>query len=449
MNFIPNASMTPAMLMEIGVKTIDDLFQDIPKSVRLKKLNLSQGLSQMETERELRRIASMNKSCCDLLSFLGGGIKPHYRPAVVKAICSRAEFYTAYTPYQPEASQGFLQAMFEYQSMIAEFTGMDIANCSLYDGVTALGEAVLMCTRIQRKHTFLIPQHIAWEKKSVAHNYSKGPGIQIKEIPYETATGKLNIEELKRQIDDSVAGVYIENPNFFGIFEDQIDTIQQIVHNAGALLVVGIDPLSLGITRPPGEYQADVVIGEGRALGNPMDYGGSTLGIFACRKEYLRQTPGRIIGMTTDRDGKRAFCMALQTREQHIRRGRATSNICTNEGLCALAATTYLAWNGSRGFEEVGKANFEKGQQLAQMLTSLDGFDLTFDAVHFNEFVITCPQDPCTINKALLAKGIHGGLPLKPWFSELKNELLFGVSEVYTEEDFQRLTSALQEVVHV
>jgi glycine dehydrogenase subunit 1 len=449
MNFIPNASITPAMLREIGVKKIDDLFQDIPKSVRLKNLNLSQSLSQLETDRYLREIASTNKSCCDLLSFLGGGIKPHYRPPVVKAICSRAEFYTAYTPYQPEVSQGFLQAMFEYQSMIAELTGMDIANCSLYDGVTALGEAVLMCTRLLQRNTFLLPQHISWEKKSVACNYSRGPGITIKEIPYETSTGKLDIKELERQIDDSVSGVYIENPNFFGIFEDQIDIIQQIVHDAGALLVVGIDPLSLGITRPPGDYQADVVIGEGRALGNPMDYGGSTLGIFACRKEYIRQTPGRIIGMTTDKAGKRAFCMALQTREQHIRRGKATSNICTNEGLCALAATTYLAWQGGRGLEEIGKANFEKGQELAHHITALDGFDLMFHAVHFNEFVIKCPDDPKQINKKLLTRGIHGGLPLEPWFPQLKNGMLLGVSEVYTKEDFQRLTTALQEVVHV
>jgi len=449
MKFIPNSTTKDVMLKEMGLTDIDELFSDIPKKIRIDQLNLSKGLSQQETEQKLRNISNKNKSFHDMPSFLGGGTKPHYIPSVVKSNISRSEFYTAYTPYQSEASQGFLQAMFEYQSMIAELTGMDIANCSLYDGVTALGEAALMCTRINRKKTFIIPKNICQEKKSVLQNYTKGPEITIKEASYDNKTGKIDIDELKKQIDGDTAGVYIENPNFFGVFEDDIENIREIVKDAGSLLVIGVDPLSLGIVKSPGEYGADIVLGEGRALGNPMDFGGSTLGIFACKKEFLRQLPGRIIGMTKDAEGNCAFCMALQTREQHIRRGRATSNICTNEGLCALAATVYLSWLGNSGLEELGKVNFEKGQQLANRITSIDGFEKMFTGSHFNEFVVKCPHDVNKINKKLLKKGVQGGLILDRWYPELKNCMLFGVSEVHRDEDVEKLVSLLKEVSHV
>jgi len=241
----------------------------------------------------------------------------------------------------------------------------------------------------------------------------------------------------------------MENPNFFGVFEDDVDKISKIIKDAGSLFVVGADPLSLGIVKGPGGYGADIVLGEGRALGNPMDFGGSTLGIFACKKEFLRQLPGRIIGMTKDAEGNRAFCMALQTREQHIRRGRATSNICTNEGLCALAATVYLSWLGNSGLEELGKVNFEKGQQLADRITSVAGFEKMFTSSHFNEIVIKCPQNVNKINKKLLKKGVQGGLILDRWYPELKNCLLFGISEVHSDEDVEKLVSLLKEVSHV
>ena len=450
MKFIPNSEIKKSMLSEIGLKNIDDLFSDIPKKIKAKELDLTEGLTQIEVERKLRTIALKNKSCCDLLSFIGGGIKPHYVPSVVRSICSRGEFYTAYTPYQSEASQGFLQAMFEYQSMITEITGMNIANCSLYDGVTALGEAALMCSRIGRKkNSFLIPNNISWEKKSVLHNYTKGAGLKIKEIQYNKKTGKLDIDNLKKIIDENTAGVYIENPNFFGIFEDEIENISKIVHDSGSLLVVGVDPISLGLIRNPGSYNADIVIGEGRALGNAMDFGGSSLGLFACKKEFLRQMPGRIIGMTKDKAGKRAFCMALQTREQHIRRGKATSNICTNEGLCSLAAGVYMSWLGEDGFEKLSKQNFENGQKLAKKINSIDGFKLMFPSIHFNEFVIKCPNDPKEINKNLLLKNIHGGLVLEEWFRELKNCMLVGITEMYTDDDINIFTSLLKEASNV
>ena len=449
MKFVPNSSIKDTLLKETGLNNIEDLFSDIPKKIRINDLDMPIGISQQETEQKLRKIAGKNKSSHDMLCFIGGGVKPHYIPSAVKSIISRSEFYTSYTPYQSEASQGFLQAMFEYQSMIAEITGMDVANCSLYDGVTALSEAALMCTRIIKKNTFVIPHNISWEKKCVLKNYAKGPEIKIKAISYDKKTGKVDLDELKKAIDDDTAGVYIENPNFFGIFEDDIEIIGKIVKDAGALFVIGINPISLGITKSPGEFGADIVLGEGRSLGNPMDFGGSTLGIFACKKEFLRQMPGRIIGMTKDTDGNRAFCMALQTREQHIRRGKATSNICTNEGLCALAASVYLSWLGSNGLENLSKINFENGQNLSKKITSIDGFDLIFKGVHFNEFVIKCPDNPKKINNKLLQRKIHGGLILKDQYPELKNCILFGISEIHTNKEINTLVSALEDVSNV
>lgn len=447
MKFIPNSSVKQEMLKEIGLKDIDELFSDMPKKIRINDLKLPKGISQQETEKKLKKIADKNKSYNELLSFLGGGIKPHYIPAVVKSIISRSEFYTSYTPYQSEASQGFLQAMFEYQSMIAEITGMDVANCSLYDGVTALSEAALMCARITRKSTFIMPHNISHEKKCVLQNYGKGPGIKIKEIDYDKKTGKIDLGQLRQAIDKETAGVYIENPNFFGIFEDDINEINKIVKDAGSLLVVGVDPISLGITKSPGEYGADIVIGEGRSLGNPMDYGGSSLGIFACKKEHLRQMPGRVIGLTKDTEGKRAFCMALQTREQHIRRGKATSNICTNEGLNALAATVYLSWLGSKGLQKLAIDNFEIGQKFAKEISSIGGFEKMFSGAHFNEFVVKCPIDASKLNKRLLNKNIQGGQVLEAQYPELKNSMLLGITELYNDDDIEQFVSALKEVL--
>lgn len=445
MKFIPNSVIKKNILNELKLKDINILFSDIPKKIRINHLNISDGLSQQDTEERLRRIGKNNKSTNKFSIFLGGGIKPHYIPAIVKSIISRSEFYTSYTPYQPEASQGFLQAMFEYQSLIAELTGMDVANASLYDGATSLGEAALMCTRINKKRTFVIPSNISWDKRSILRNYTNGAGIKIKEIAYNTETGECDIDSLIKNVDDETTGVYIENPNFFGIFEEKIKEIKEVVKNNQSIFVVGIDPLSLGIMKSPGEYGADIVVGEGRCLGNPMDFGGSSLGIFACKTEFLRQIPGRIIGMTRDKDGNRGFCMTLQTREQHIRRGKATSNICTNEGLCALAATTYLSWLGSKGLEELGRINYYKGQELANKITSIDGFKRVFAGIHFNEFVIECP-DVYKTHKKLLTKNIHGGLILNGNYPELKNCMLIGVTEIHSDESIEKLITTLGEI---
>jgi len=446
MKLIPNSCLKDFMLKDIDLNKIDDLFFDIPNKIKIKELNLPLGLSQQDIEKKLRKIGSKNQSFYDILSFLGGGIKQHYIPSVVKSIISRAEFFTAYTPYQCEASQGFLQAMFEYQSMIAELTGMDVANASLYDGATALGEAALMSTRLNGRKKFVIPGNISWEKKSVLKNYLKGPNIELVEIPFDIETGKIYLNHLKNNVDENTSGVYIENPNFFGVFEDDVDNIVEIIKNTDSLFIVGIDPISIGISKSPGEYGADIVIGEGRALGNFMDFGGSSLGIFSCKKEYVRQMPGRIIGLARDKDGKRAFCMTLQTREQHIRRGKATSNICTNEGLCAIAAVSFLSTLGGDGLENLSRTNFENAQKLAGKIKSVNGYKMMFSGVHFNEFVIKCDKDPNTINKKLLKRGIQGGLVIDNWYKELKNCMLFGTTEMHSESDFEALVSALKEV---
>ena len=446
MKFIPNSEIKEEMLKDIGLKKIDDLFIDIPEKIRLKELNLPKGISQQEMDRKMRDISSRNKSCNEFLCFLGGGIKNHYIPPVVNSITSRSEFYTAYTPYQAEASQGFLQAMFEYQSMIAELTGMDVSNCSLYDGVTGLSEAALMCTRITKRNSFIIPDNISREKKSVLNNYTLGINLKIKEISFDEKTGKINLDDLEKNVNNNTAGVYIENPNFFGIFEDDIEQISKIVKDAGSLFVVGVDPLSLGVTKSPGEYGADIVIGEGRVFGNPMEFGGCGLGVFSCKKEYLRQIPGRVVGLTTDREGKRGFCMALQTREQHIRRAKATSNICTNEGLCSLSAVVYLSWLGGIGLFEIAKENLEKSYKLREMISKVDGFSLRFTGLHFNEFVIKCRNKPENIVKKLLANNIQIGPLLGNQFKNLNDCLLIGITELHSIKDIEQLVSALKEV---
>jgi len=298
-------------------------------------------------------------------------------------------FFTSYTPYQSEASQGFLKAMFEYQSMIASITGMDIANCSLYDGATAIGEAALMATRITKKKTFLIPSNLSSEKKSVLMNYGQGADLTIKEFTFDKKTGCIDIKNLEKIINEQCSAVYLEIPNVFGILEKNIDTIEKLVHNNNSLFIIGIDHIALGIIQSPGDLGADIVIGEGRSLGNPMDFGGSSLGLFACKSKYIRQIPGRLIGLTLDADENEAFCMTLQTREQHIRRGRATSNICTNEGLCSLAAVSYLSLLGANGLQKLSEENFEKGQYLKEQIIKISiCFPFKSMVRHNVEFII-------------------------------------------------------------
>lgn len=445
MNYIPNLEFKEEILKEISIKSIDDLFSDIPESVRIDRLNLPDGKTEMEVKKEVTDTLKKNKRT---LSFLGGGVYDNYVPSAVKAIIQRSEFYTSYTPYQPEVSQGMLQAMFEYESMIADLTGMDAANASMYDWATSLAEAVLMCSRMTRKNEFVIPKNIHWEKKGVLRNYAKGAKLKIKEIGYDEKTGEINLDELKSTVNDNTAGVYVENPNFFGVFEENIAEIKNIVGKT--LLVVGINPLTLGIIKSPGEYEADIVVGEGQSLGSSMNFGGPLLGLFACKKEYVRQMPGRLIGMTKDSDGRRAFCMTLQTREQHIRREKAASNICTNESLCALSAVAYLSLLGGDGLEKIGKDLVSKTKFLADEINKIDGYKAPlFNSHHFNEFIVKTKKDTNRIHKRLLESGIDSGIVLNQYFPELGNTMLCAVSETHSEEDMLRLINTLREVGHV
>jgi len=454
--YIPNSQLEikREMMREIGIRTIDELYADIPEKYVLKKpLDLPEGMSEFEVKRHVEALLSRNKTCTDMPIFLGAGCWPHYVPAVVKEIVQRSEFLTSYTPYQAEVSQGMLQALFEYQSMICELTAMDVANCSMYDWASALGEAARMASRVTKRNEILIPKIIHPERKAVLHVYAEPAEIRVKEIAYNRETGQLNINDLESKISEKTAAVYIENPSYLGFIEAQVEEIGKLAHDHGALFIVGVDPTSLGILKPPGEYGADIVIGEGQPLGNPMNFGGPLLGIFACRQDQnmIRQMPGRIIGLTTTVDGSRqGFCMALQTREQHIRREKATSNICSNEALCAVAAAVYLVLLGPHGLRELGEAIMYKANYAMHLLSKIDGLKVpVFKAPHFKEFTVNF--DPAGLkaeaHEALLRKGVHGGKNISKDFPELGETALYCVTEIHSEEEIKLLAAALEEVV--
>lgn len=422
------------MFKYIGIKSIDELFEDIPKEIRINGLDLDEAKEEMEVEHEIKKILEKNKSFFDMPSFLPI-IKPHYVPAAVEEIVGRQEFYTSYTPYQAEASQGILQAMFEYQSVICELTGMDAANVSMYDSASALGEAVLMAYRLKKKKKIVIPSNIFWHKKSVLKNYVKGIGIEIVEVNYDEE-GRMNLDIYEKD----VAAIYIENPNFFGVMEQRYDKIKEMKERNDALLIAGVDVLHLAIFNPPSYYGADIVIGEGY-FGNFMNFGGPLLGIFACRKEFLRQMPGKIVGMTTDRKGKRAFCLTLQTREQHIRRSKATSNICSNEALCCIAFLAYVALLGRNGLRRVALKNMENARYMANKLEKI-GFKIPYKNF-FNEFVAISPIDAKKLNEKLYERGIQGGLIL----NEIKNGILFGLTEMHSKKIIDFVVNSIKEIM--
>jgi len=446
MTYIPNISQKEQMLKEIGYSSIDELFSDIPEDIRINGLNLADSISEFELRKEFNEIISANRSVTEVTSFLGAGAYQHSIPALVPAILNRSEFYSCYTPYQPELSQGMLQALFEYQSLVAELTAMDAANTSMYDSPTGLGEAALMAARITRKNEFIIPKSMHWDKLSVLKNYVRWVGLKIKEIPYIQETGELDLDALKSELNENTAGVYIENPNLFGVFESCITEIKEMLGKA--LLVVGVNPISLGIVKPPGEYGADIVLGEFQPFGNPLNFGGPFNGLFACRKEYIRKMPGRIIGLTQDSEGRQAFCMTLQTREQYIRRDKATSNICTNEALCALGSALHLAALGKNGLKELAKQNILRGQYLASKLGEISGIQAPlFTSKHFNEFVINFDGDSENILDKLTKQNILGGIPLKNHFPELGEAVLMATTEVHTVQEYINLVDALNQIV--
>ena len=438
-------SQEKEMLDALGLTSMDDLFSDVPPAVRTDGLALPPGRSEIEVMRQLKGVLAKNLSADDHPCFLGGGIYHHFVPAAVRTIVMRSEFITSYTPYQPEISQGILQALFEYQSYIAELTGLDAVNSSNYDVSTALGEAATMCHRINEKRKFLIPEALNWEKKSVLHNYVKGPGLEVVEYAYDPYTGGIDLDDLKGKVDENVSGLYAELPNLFGVVEPKVTQLKQLFPDLA--LVVGANPIALGAYKAPGEYGADIVIGEGQPLGLGMNFGGPLLGIFACRQEHVRKMPGRVIGMTKDLDGERAFCMTLQTREQHIRRSKATSNICTNEALMAVAATAYLSILGKEGLMNLARVNMARAKRLMDLIGEIEGFDSPFfEGHHFNEFVVRSPIRPEKLNKLLLKRGIIGGLPLGKHVPQLDDHLLLATTEVHSDADQDRLVEVLREV---
>jgi len=444
------------MMQQIGIKSIEELYADVPKNFRLKqRLNLPKPLSEHEVRQHLEALLHKNKSCRDMPIFLGAGCWPHHVPAAVDSIIQRTEFLTSYTPYQPEISQGMLQAMFEYQSMICELTTMDMANSSMYDWASALGEAVRMAVRINHRTEVLVPKLIHPERYATLQTYVEPLKLHIKSGGYNPETGVLSLENLKHQVSEKTTAVYIENPSYLGFVETQVEEIAQITHDKGALFIVGVDPTSLGVLKPPGEYDADIVVGEGQPLGNHLNFGGPLLGLFACRgeMELIRQMPGRVIGMTTTLTGdKTGFCMALQTREQHIRRERATSNICTNEALCALASSAYLALLGPKGLRELGEIIMMKTQYAMEQLAKIKGVKAPlFKALHFKEFTVNFDKTGKTVralHQTLLKRhGIHGGKNVSREFPELGQTALYCVNETHSKTGIDQLTKALSSIL--
>jgi len=454
--YIPNTrEIRGQMLREMGVASVDELFADIPAKIRLRReLKLPGPMSELEVKRHVQAMLARNRPFTQMPSFLGGGVWLHHIPAHVRELVRRSEFLTSYTPYQPEVSQGMLQALFEYQSMICELTGMDVANASMYDWATSLGEAALMCARVTGRRKFIVPKLINPERFSTLQNYVSGPGLELIKIGYDSRTGQFDLFQLRKELGQDVAGVYVENPSYLGFLETQVNEIERAAHEAGALFVVGVNPISLGLLRAPGDYGADIVIGEGQPLGNPVSFGGPLLGIFACRDEVklVRQMPGRLIGMTTALDGKiRGYVMVLQTREQHIRRERATSSICSNEALCGVAAAIYLASLGPRGLRELGEACAANASYAMRKLRAIKGLKVPiFDVPHFNEFTLNCDDigmSAAKLNAELLKQNIQGGKPLRGEFPELGETSLMCVTELHSKEDIDRLVSALAEIV--
>lgn len=443
-------------MREIGIKNIDELFADIPKQCFLKEpLNLpADALPEFELRKNVETLLSKNKTCNDMPVFLGAGCWPHYVPAVVREIVQRSELLTSYTPYQPEIAQGMLQALFEYQSMICELTNMEVSNCSMYDWASALGEAARMTARVKGKNEILIPKIIHPERKETLQAYTEPAGIKIKTVGYDAETGQINLQDLKSKISDKTAAVYVENPSYLGTIETQVDDISRETHENSALFVVGVDPTSLGILKSPGDYDADIVVGEAQPLGNAMNFGGPLLGIMACRDDMalIRQMPGRVIGLTSTMDGaKNGFCMTLQTREQHIRREKATSNICSNEALCAVASAVYMALLGPEGMRELGETIMYKANYALQLISRVHRVKApVFSSAHFKEFTVNFDESGLTakeVNAKLLQRKIHGGKDVSKEFPELGETALYCVTEIHSKKEIERLADALDEIL--
>jgi glycine dehydrogenase subunit 1 len=431
-----------AMLARIGVAAVGDLFKNIPAEVRLDRpLDVPQPLSEIELTRRVQELAGCNQSAEDAVCFLGGGAYDHFIPAVVDAIAGRSEFYTAYTPYQAEASQGSLQAFFEFQTLICQLTGMDVANASLYEGGSSVAEAVLMAMGVTgRLGKVVIAGSVHPEYRRTLATYLANLEPRIETLP--TPNGFLDPDDLKKAVDDQTCAVVVQHPNFFGCLEE-VEALAAIAQARGALFIVSFDPISLGVLKRPGQYGADIAVAEGQCLGNPLGYGGPYLGLLTCREKFVRKMPGRLVGQTVDRQGKRCWVLTLQTREQHIRREKATSNICTNQGLLALRATVYLAALGPQGLKETAELCARKAHYAAQQLTRLPGVSLRFDRPFFKEFTLKVPATIPDLLAQMLKAGYHAGLHLGRWSPELDNCLSVAVTEKRSRGEIDGLVAAL------
>lgn len=434
-----------AMLQTVGVRRIEDLFQDVPAAHRFPDLKLPSALTEMEVMSEMKDIAAANESVQDLVCFLGAGAYNHYIPPVVDAILRRGEFYTAYTPYQPEISQGTLQAIFDYQSLVTALTGMEVSNASHYDGATAVAEAVSLAYANFRgkRNKVVLSSGLHPHYRETVRTYNQGTSIVItgdqEKVGPDAGTGTLI-----SLIDQDTALVIVQYPDFFGRIMD-FSGLAEAVHAAGALLAVAVNPLSLGLLTPPGDFGADIVTAEGQPLGIPLSYGGPYLGIFATRKEYARKMAGRLVGETVDNRGQRAYVLTLTAREQHIRREKATSNICTNQALIALAATVYTSLLGKQGLREVAELCYHKAHYAAKKISGIPGYSLWTKEPFFNEFVVRCPDSVREINEFLLDEGILGGYDLGQDYPELKNHMLVAVTEMNSKADIDFLVDLLTE----
>ncbi|MBI5903118.1 MAG: aminomethyl-transferring glycine dehydrogenase subunit GcvPA [Deltaproteobacteria bacterium] len=445
MPYIPHTEKDiERILKAVGASSVEDLLGALPSRLRLAKdLDLPKGISEQELAGVLKDLSSRNSTTREYASFLGAGAYNHYIPAVVDSLISRSEFYTSYTPYQPEVSQGTLQAIFEYQTLVCQLTSMDVSNASLYDGASAVAEAVLMARRITGKDAVLLSSALHPEYRETVRTYMAGASDHVSEVFYCTEAGRTLPEAVEAALTGDTACLVVQHPNFFGSLED-VEALSRVIHaKKGLLIVVTNEAVSFGLLKPPGEMNCDIAVGDNQSFGNPLSYGGPYLGFMATKSEFVRQMPGRIVGQTVDKNGKRAFCLTFATREQHIRRERATSNICTNHGLCALSAAVHLVSLGATGLKQLAVHNLFKANYLKEGLRATKGVDIAFSSPVFNEFTIRVDKDPEGVLKALLKKKIMGGVSLKRLYPELDRHILVAATEMNSKEDIDRFVSEI------
>jgi glycine dehydrogenase subunit 1 len=441
MRYIPNSPEERAeMLASIGLTSHDELFRSIPADVRLNRaLNITEPLAESQVIGAMESMAEKN-SAARMTSFLGAGVYSHFSPTIVDHLIQRSEFFTSYTPYQPEISQGTLQYIFEFQTLICQLTGMEVANASMYDGSTAMAEAFLMAQRVTRRDKIVVADTVHPEYREVARTYTQHGDLEIVIAPFDETAG--TISDLSA-LDDKTAALVVQSPNFFGCIED-LNSLANKAHAVGALLVVVVtEAISFGLLKSPGACGADIVVGEGQSFGVPMSFGGPHVGLFATREKYVRQMPGRLCGVAYDKNGNRGFVLTLSTREQHIRREKATSNICTNQGLIALAATIYMETMGKKGLQEVAVQNAQKADYAAKKIAGIDGFEIAFSAPKFNEFVVRGPKSAEGLLAELREKGVIGGLALSKYYQGRENEFLVCVTETLAKGQIDNLISNL------